>query len=126
MKKIKSHKEIQSSIIKISKDLSDIFGNNSLLTEDNIHKYFNHNTLPFIASFNKKIIGYIIGVPLEYFDNHSWAQYDTNLGKNNTIYTYAFLISKNYRKRGGYGKTLKKIYLNWAKKRNFNYIDEFH
>ena len=29
-----------------------------------------------------EIIGYIIGVPLEYFKQESWAHFDINLGKN--------------------------------------------
>ena len=47
---------------------------------------------------------------------------DINLGKNNTLYTYAFVICKKYRKSGGYAKTLKRIYINWAKKQNFKYV----
>ena len=37
-------------------------------------------------------------------------------GKFNTLYTYAFVIQNKY-KKNGYAKTLKKVYLNWAKKR---------
>tara|TARA_B110000263_G_scaffold172677_1_gene150650 strand:- start:86 stop:649 length:564 start_codon:yes stop_codon:yes gene_type:complete len=110
------------NIIEISKDLSDVFGNNFLMTNSNIVKYFNKNTLPFIARYKGKIIGYIIGAPIEHFHQESWSRYDTNLGKNNTIYTYAFIISKQFRKRGGFSKTLKLIYLNWAKKRGFKYV----
>ena len=109
-------------IFNISKDLADIFGNNFLLNESNIHKYFNQETLPFFARYKGKIIGYIIGVPIENFKNESWARYDINLGKNNTLYTYAFVISKKYRKIGGYAKTLKRVYISWAKKRNYAYI----
>ena len=110
------------NIIEISKDLSDVFGNNFLMTSSNITKYFNKNTLPFIARYKGKIIGYIIGVPIEHFKQESWSRYDTNLNKNNTIYTYAFIINKRYRKRGGFSKTLKMIYLNWAKKKGFKYV----
>ena len=83
---------------------------------------FNEKTLPFIARYNKTIIGYIIGVPLEKFNNESWAHFDINLNKFNTLYTYAFVIQKKFRKKTGYSKTLKKIYINWAKKRGFKYI----
>ena len=110
-----------SELINISKDLKKKFGENLLLSEKNILKYFNQNTYPFIARYKNKIIGYIIGVPLEYFKQESWTRYDVNLFKNNTIYTYAFIIDKKYRKVGGYSKTLKKIYLNWIKKNGFQY-----
>ena len=52
------------NILDISKDLSKIYGNRLIMNNDNIHKYFNDNTLPFIARYKKEIIGYIIGVPL--------------------------------------------------------------
>ena len=109
-------------LVEISKYLAKEFGNQALLTEKNIPKYFNKNTLPFIARYNRKIIGYIIGVPIEVFKEEAWAQYDHNMGKNNTLYTYSFVIKEQYQSRGGYGKTLKKIYLNWAKKKNYKYI----
>ena len=99
-------------ILSISKELSEIYGDHILIDLKNINKYFNNKTLPFIARNNDKIIGFIIGVPLEYFKNENWSKYDINLGKNNTIYTYAFIINKKYRKSGGYAKTLKKIYIN--------------
>jgi len=109
-------------LIEISKYLAKEFGNQALLTEKNIPKYFNKNTLPFIIRYNKEIIGYIIGVPIEIFKDESWAQYDYNIGKHNTLYTYSFVIKKQYQSRGGYAKTLKRIYLNWAKKKNYKYI----
>ena len=109
-------------LIEISKYLARTFGNQALLTKHNIPKYFNKNTLPFIARYNNEIIGYIIGVPIEIFKQESWAQYDYNMGKNNTLYTYSFVIKKQYQGRGGYAKTLKRIYLNWAKKKNYKYI----
>ena len=109
-------------LIEISKYLAREFGNQALLTEKNIPKYFNKNTLPFIARYNKEIIGYIIGVPIEIFKDESWAQYDYNMGKHNTLYTYSFVIKKQYQSRGGYAKTLKRIYLNWAKKKHYKYI----
>ena len=42
--------------------------------------------------FNDKIIGFIIGVPLEIFSEESWSHYDINLGKKNTIYSYIFIV----------------------------------
>ena len=108
-------------IIDVSKDLAKKIGNHLLISEKNILKYFNNNTYPFIARYKKQIIGYIIGVPLEYFEKESWARYDVNLFKNNTIYTYAFIIDLKYRKIGGYSKTLKKIYLNWIKKNGYKF-----
>ena len=109
-------------IFEISKDLAEIFDNNFLLNKNNINKYFNENTLPFVARFKGEIIGYIIGVPIEAFESESWARYDNNLGKNNTLYTYAYIMNKKYRKIGGYSKTLKKIYINWAKKKHYKYV----
>ena len=38
------------------------------------------------------------------------------------MYTYAFIITKQFRKSGGYAKTLKMIYLNWAKKKGFKFV----
>tara|TARA_Y100000590_G_scaffold352576_1_gene405181 strand:+ start:1188 stop:1751 length:564 start_codon:yes stop_codon:yes gene_type:complete len=111
-----------NQIIYISKDLAKKYGNHLLISEKNIHKYFNQDTLPFIARYKGEIIGYIIGVPLEYFNQESWCRYDVNLNKNNTIYTYAFIIQKKFRKKGGFAKTLKMIYLNWAKKRGYKYV----
>jgi len=112
-------KDDVQGLIDISKDLAKYFDNNFLLTEKNILKYFNKNTFPFIARLKGEIIGYIIGAPLEYFKQESWTRYDTNLNKKNTVYTYAFIIKKPYRNIGGYGKTLKKIYLNWIKKNGY-------
>ena len=109
-------------LIETSKGLVDVFGENALLNENNIYKYFNQKTLPFIARYKNTIIGYIIGVPLEYFNQESWSHFDKNLNENNTLYTYAFVIKDQFQKRSGYSKTLKKIYLNWAKKRGFKYI----
>ena len=109
-------------IIKISEDLKKIYGPNSPLNKNNIHKYFNEKTLPFIARYQNQIIGFIIGAPLEIFNNQGWVQYDDNLNQENTLYTYAFIFKKEFRKKGGFAKTLKKVYNSWAKKRGFQYI----
>ena len=114
--------ETANDIITISKDLKNIYGPNSILTKNNIHKYFNNATLPFLAKMNNNVIGFIIGAAVENFSNQSWVQYDDNLGQNNTLYTYAFIFQTKYRKKGGYSKTLKKIYTSWAKKRGFSFI----
>ena len=109
-------------LVETSQDLVEIFGEHALLSERNIQKYFNDDTLPFIARYNDTIIGYIIGVPLENFKEESWSHFDTNLYKNNTLYTYAYVLRKKYQKRNGYAKTLKRIYINWAKKRDYKYV----
>tara|TARA_Y100000590_G_scaffold445548_1_gene577887 strand:+ start:274 stop:837 length:564 start_codon:yes stop_codon:yes gene_type:complete len=109
-------------ILYMSESLSNSFGLPSVFTEHNISKYFNEKTLPFVARYKNEIVGFIIGVPLENFEQESWAKYDVNLGKNNTIYTYAFFIKDKYRKKGGYAKTLKRIYINWAKKRQYKFV----
>ena len=111
-----------NDLIETSKELVDVFGEHALLSERNILKYFNDKTLPFVARQNDTIIGYIIGVPLENFKEESWSHFDTNLHKNNTLYTYALVLRKKYQKRNGYAKTLKRIYINWAKKRDYKYI----
>ena len=115
-------KDDLKDILSISQDLSKIYGNHIFIDKNNFKKYFNKNTLPFLARFNGKIIGFIIGVPLEYFKEESWSRYDTNLNKNNTLYTYAFILKKQFRRSGGYAKTLKMIYLNWSKKRKYKFV----
>ena len=115
-------KEDVPDLIETSKGLVDIFGDRALLNENNINKYFSKDTLPFVARYKGTIIGYIIGVPLEHFSQESWSHFDCNLNKKNTLYTYAFVIRKKFQGKSGYAKTLKRIYLNWAKKRNYKYI----
>ena len=89
-----------------------------MLTEKAIDIYFNRDgSLPLIARFQDDIIGYIIGLPLESLSQEPWARLDENYGKFNTVYTYAFVIKNKY-KGNGYAKILKKVYLNWAKKRD--------
>ena len=105
------------SLIEISKSLAKEYGQKSILTEKTIEIYFNRDgALPFVARFQDHIIGYIIGLPLESLSQNPWARLDENYGKFNTIYTYAFVIKNEY-KGNGYAKILKKVYLNWAKKR---------
>ena len=113
----------KKDLIEISKSLAAEYGNRSLLTEKTIDIYFNREgTLPLIARSQKNIIGYIIGLPLESLSKEPWARLDENYEKYNTIYTYAFVIKDEY-KGNGYAKMLKKVYLNWAKKRDgINFI----
>jgi len=109
-------------LILISEHLMEEFNETARLSKTSIRKYFNYpHTLPFIARYKGEIIGYIIGVPLEYFSNDPSFQCDSNMNKKNTLYTYAFTVMKKY-KGGGYAKTLKRVYLNWAKKKNFKYV----
>ena len=105
-------------LICISHSLAEKYGEKYILNETTIDKYFNRSgTLPIIARFQNNIIGYIIGMPLELLSQEPWARMDDNYGKFNTIYTYAFVIQNDY-KKNGYAKILKKVYLNWAKKRD--------
>ena len=107
----------KQDLIEISKSLAAEYGSRSLLTEKTIDIYFNREgTLPLIARSHNNIIGYIIGLPLESLSKEPWARLDENYEKYNTIYTYAFVIKDEY-KGNGYAKMLKKVYLNWAKKR---------
>jgi hypothetical protein len=109
----KEHK----SLIEISKSLIEEYGKASKLTKTTINTYFNKaGSLPFIARHQGQIIGYIIGVPLENLSMEPWARLDANFGENNTIYTYAFVIESKY-KKNGYAKMLKKVFLNWVKKK---------
>ena len=110
------------TIVHLSQDLTKIFGAQGKLDETNILKYFNSNTIQFLAKKDSEIIGFIIGAPLEFFERESWSRYDTNLGCSNTIYTYFFYIEKKYRKKGGYAKTLKRIYLNYLKRKNYKFV----
>jgi hypothetical protein len=111
------------SLIAISESLVEDYGKASKLTETTINTYFNKiGSIPFIARYQNEIIGYIIGVPLEELKMEPWARLDVNFGLNNTIYTYAFVIEKKY-KRNGYAKMLKKVFLNYIKKQeNIFYI----
>ena len=108
----------KKDLIEISKSLASEYGSRSLLTEKTIDIYFNRQgTLPLVARSQENIIGYIIGLPLETLSKEPWARLDENYAKYNTIYTYAFVIKEEY-KGNGYAKMLKKVYLNWAKKRD--------
>ncbi len=111
-------KSDKKDLIEISKSLAAEYGSRSLLTEKTIDIYFNREgTLPIIARSQKNIIGYIIGLPIESLSKEPWARLDENYEKYNTIYTYAFVIKDEY-KGNGYAKMLKKVYINWAKKRD--------
>lgn len=103
-------------LIEISKHLAKEYGEPAVLTKTTIRKYFNKaRSLPFIARYRGEIIGYIIGVPVEDLSQEPWARLDENFGKDNTLYTYAFVILSKF-KGHGYAKMLKRVYLNWAKK----------
>lgn len=109
-------------LIIISEHLVDEFTESARLTKASIRKYFNYpHTLPFAARFRGEIIGYMIGVPLEYFSNDPSFQCDASMGKKDTLYTYAFVVMKKY-KGNGYAKTLKRVYLSWARKKDFKYV----
>ena len=104
------------SLIDISESLVEEYGNVAKLTPNTIQTYFNRlGSLPFIARYQGNIIGYIIGLPLEILNKEPWARLDINFNKNNTIYTYAFVIQKKF-KGNGYAKILKRVYLNWVRK----------
>lgn len=105
------------SLMEISASLAEDYGEKYLLTKNTINKYFYRSgALPIIARFDNKIIGYIIGMPLELLSQEPWARLDENYGKFNTLYTYAFVIKNDFKKKG-YAKILKKVYISWAKKK---------
>lgn len=106
----------------VSGSLASEYGESARLTKATIRKYFNYpKTLPFVARYRGEIVGYIIGVPLEYFAHDAWARFDQNLGQGNTLYTYAFIMLARYR-GNGFAKTLKRVYLNWTKKHGYRYV----
>jgi len=106
------------SLMDISASLAEDYGEKYILTKTTINKYFNRSgALPIIARFENKIIGYIIGMPLELLSQEPWARLDENYGKFNTLYTYAFVIKNDFKKKG-YAKILKKVYISWAKKKD--------
>ena len=115
-------KDDVAQLIELSEELASIYGSQARLTRSNIKKYLNEHTFPFVAREKGQIIGYIIGVPIEHFKNESWAHYDVNLGKGNTLYTYFFVVREKFRKKGGYAKTLKRIYINWIRKQGYTYV----
>ena len=105
-----------AKLIDISESLVLEYGKVAKLTTNTIQTYFNREgSLPFIARHQDQIIGYIIGIPIEILSKEPWARLDIHFGQENTIYTYAFVIEKEY-KANGYAKMLKKVYLNWIKK----------
>lgn len=109
-------------IISISEGLVESFGLETRFTKNTVRKYFAYpDTLPFIGLLHNKIIGFVIGVPLEHFAEEPWARVDTFLGEHNTVYTYAFVLDAKYR-GSGYGKSLKRVYMNWIRKRGFSYV----
>jgi len=113
-------------LIDISESLVKEYGKAAKLTPNTIQTYFNREgTLPFIARHQNQIIGYIIGIPLEILSQEPWARLDIYFGHKNTIYTYAFVIEKEY-KANGYAKMLKKVYLNWIKKQEHIYFMTGH
>ena len=104
-----------STFIKISEALLEDYGEKAVLTNNSIEKYFNKKgSIPFVARYHKDIIGYIIGVPIESLPLEPWARTDPNFNNFNTLYTYAFVLKKEFH-NNGYAKMLKRVYLNWAK-----------
>ena len=88
-------KEDYPALFAISEHLAKEYGEKAVLTKATIQKYFNK---PGSLS------------------HEPWARTDENFGKGNTLYTYAFVVISQY-KGCGYAKMLKRVYLNWAKKR---------
>ena len=100
--------EDHPQLIEISHHLASEYGEAAILTKETINKYFNkQGSLPFIARYRGDIIGYIIGVALEELSTEPWARMDENFSKQNTLYTYAFVIMSKY-KGNGYAKILKR------------------
>ena len=111
------------TLIKVSESLAKEYGVAARLTSNTIQTYFNRKgTLPFIARDQGEIVGYMIGVPLEMLSREPWARLDANFNKDNTIYTYAFVVEKES-KGTGCAKILKRVFLNQTKKQeNILYV----
>ncbi|RKY54630.1 MAG: hypothetical protein DRP92_00435 [Candidatus Neomarinimicrobiota bacterium] len=111
-----------NQIIKISGELTEHYGKKAKFSRNTISKYFNFpNTFPIVVRYRGTIEGFIIGVPLERFMKEYWVQCDPNLGKNNTVYTYAFIVRKDNRHLG-LSKMLKRVYQSYLKKIGFKYV----
>ena len=109
-------------IIKISQGLIKPFGLGTAFTKTTVWKYFNYpHTLPFVGLLRNEIIGFLVGVPLENFQDENWASIDPTLGEHETVYTYAFIFDEKHQKNG-YAKMLKRVYINWLKKRGYLYV----
>jgi GNAT superfamily N-acetyltransferase len=109
-------------VIEISTALTQKFGKRTQFTRNTVRKYFNYpKTFPFIVRSKGIIAGFIVGAPLEYFSEESWAQCDGNLGKGNTVYTYAFIVDPQYRQQG-LAKLLKRVYQNTLSKKDYRYL----
>ena len=109
-------------VVKISESLVDNFGEKVRFNRNSVRKYFNYpQTLPFVGKLRDQIIGFLVGVPLENFGEEPWAKSDPTLGQHLTVYTYAFIFFRKYHKTG-YAKMLKRVYLNWLRKRGFGYV----
>lgn len=109
-------------IIDISRGLIKPFGAETAFSKKTVWKYFNHpHTLPFVGVLRNEIIGFLVGVPLEHFSDESWATVDPTLGSHESIYTYAFIFDDKYHGQG-YAKMLKRVYINWLKKRGYLYV----
>ncbi|NQV14795.1 GNAT family N-acetyltransferase [bacterium] len=109
-------------IIDISRGLIKPFGADTAFSKKTVWKYFNHpHTLPFVGVLRNEIIGFLVGVPLEHFSDESWAAVDPTLGTHETIYTYAFIFDEKYQGHG-YAKMLKRVYINWLKKRGYLFV----
>ncbi|MBC8491853.1 MAG: GNAT family N-acetyltransferase [Candidatus Marinimicrobia bacterium] len=109
-------------IVKISETLVDNFGSNARFNRSSIKKYFNYpKTLPFVIRYKDDIEGFIVGSPIENFAKEDWAHYDDNLGKGNTIYTYAYVVKKDKRNIG-IAKMLKRVYQNTLRRKGYLYM----
>ncbi len=109
-------------IIHISQGLIKPFGPGTAFTKKTVWKYFNHpHTLPFVGVLRHELIGFLVGVPLENFQDENWAVVDPTLGDHETIYTYAFIFDEKYQGQG-YAKMLKRVYINWLKKRGYLFV----
>ncbi len=114
--------EDSAQIIALSETLEMQYGAHAKWNENTVQRYFNFpTTQPIVARLFGKIVGFIVGVPLENFAKEFWAKGDSNLHQHNTSYTYAFVVGQEYRGKG-YAATLKTVYLNQMKKLGYDYV----
>ena len=57
----------QNQLINLSKELEEIFGPHSQLSENKIDKYFTDNNVPFIARNREEILDTLLGCHLKIF-----------------------------------------------------------
>lgn len=75
-------------------------------------------------STGASIVGYAKGGPLEHYRLRE-KTVDTNMGFNNTIYLEPMIVKPGYWDAGG-GRVLRRVFINEAKKRGYDYLTSYN